>query len=86
MEFHWHEGNCLPAEEWKIIAVCMQQIGDAIYQPYLGGCTENGKDYYAVDFICTPNEIKELAEILNDFVKSMYKEETKSRCMMTTET
>lgn len=74
MEFHWHKGNCLPAEEWKTIAVCMQQIGKAIYQPCLGGCTENGRDYYAVDFICTPNEIKELAEILNDFVKSMYKE------------
>lgn len=55
----------------------MQQIGKAIYQPCLGGYTENGRDYYAVDFICTPNEIKELAEILNDFVKSMHKEETK---------
>lgn len=75
MEFHWHGGNCLPAEEWKTIAYCMQQIGEAIYQPYLGGCTENGKDYYAVDFISTPDEIKELAEILNDFVKSFQKEE-----------
>ena len=73
MKFHWHKG-CLPAEEWKTIAVCMQQIGEAIYQPYLGGYTENGRDYYAVDFICTPNEIKELAEILNDFVKSMHEE------------
>lgn len=25
MEFHWHKENCLPAEEWKTIAVCMQQ-------------------------------------------------------------
>ena len=77
MDFHWHRGNCLPAVEWRTIAYCMRKIGKAIYQPCLGGYTKNGKDYYAVDFICTPDEIRDLAEILNDFVKSMYKEESK---------
>lgn len=74
MEFHWRKG-CLPAEEWKTIACCMREIGQAIYQPYLGGYTENGKDYYAVDFLFTPDEIRERAKILNDFVKSLYKGE-----------
>lgn len=67
MQFHWKDG-CLPKEEWKCVAYAMKTIGDAIMNPYLGGFTEDGQDYWAVDFIAEPDEIREALKILNDFV------------------
>lgn len=70
MQFHWNKG-CLPKDEWKCVAHAMKVIGDSIMIPYLGGFKENLIDYWAVDFIAEPDEIKEALEILIDFANTL---------------
>lgn len=71
MQFHWNKG-CLPKEEWKQVAFAMNVIGKAMMIPYLGGFTEKNQDYWAVDMIAEPDELKSAIEILNDFAKSWW--------------
>ena len=70
MEFHWKNG-CLPKEEFQNVASAMKVIEKAIMVPHLAGFIENKQDYWTVDLIMEPDEIKEAVKILNDFANTL---------------
>ena len=70
MKFHWKNG-CLPKEEFQNVAFSMKVIEKAIMVPHLAGFIENKQDYWAVDLIMGPDEIKEAVKILNDFANTL---------------
>ena len=70
MQFHWNKG-CLPKEEFQCVASAIKTIEKAMMIPNLAGFVENGQDYWAVDLIMEPDEIKESVKILNDFTNTL---------------
>ena len=70
MKFHWKNG-CLPKEEFQCVASAMKVVEKAMMVPHLAGFVENDQDYWAVDLIMEPNEIREAVKILNDFANTL---------------
>lgn len=50
--------GCLKKEDFYKVQAAMRTINIAIMTPALGGFTENGQDYYTVDFCCGTSRLK----------------------------
>ena len=70
MEFHWKKG-CLPVKEWHMIAGAIVEIRKSVLIPNYAGFSENEEEYFAVDLLKTPEEIKFFAQIFKDFADSL---------------
>lgn len=69
MEFHFKNG-CLPQDEWNILNNARMDLQDSFYATAMEGFTdENGIDFYPIDLIILPDDIKKAVKIFNSFVK-----------------
>lgn len=62
----WKNG-CLHKDDFNDVAWAMKVISNMIMVPHMAGFTdEDGTDYYAVDTLMDPRDVKKALKILNE--------------------
>lgn len=62
----WKNG-CLHKDDFNNLAWAMKVIANMIMVPHMAGFTdEDGTDYYAVDTLMDPEDVKKALKILNE--------------------
>lgn len=63
----WKNG-CLHKDDFIEVAWAMKVIGNMIMVPHMAGFTDkDGTDFYAVDILMDPEDVKKALKILNKF-------------------